>query len=128
MSPLRVRGEPAPDDDFLVIRGDELTEETLRVDAQRTRTRFGEFGVSLMGARDDAELDELARTVLRRFRLLTVMTAGALRRVGLELRPTFRRPHYSVMLAELDEDVERLLRCENEIRINPYFDAEEVQP
>ena len=128
MSRLRVRGEPAPDDDFLVVRGDELTEETLRVDAQRTHTRFGEFGVSVMGARNDAELDELARTVLRRFRLLTVMTAGAVRRVGLELRPTFRRPHYSVMLAELDEDVERLLRCENEIRINPYFDAEEVQP
>ncbi len=51
---------------------------------------------------------------------------GALR--PRELRPTFRRPHYSVMPPALDEDVERLLRCENEPRINPYFDADEVQP
>jgi hypothetical protein len=127
LSALRIRGESAPDDDFLVVRGDELTAETLRLDAERTHTRFGEFGVSVMGGRDDAALDDLARTVLRRFELLTVMTAGGLRRVGLELRPTFRRPHYTVMLPELDEDVDRLLRCDNEIRINPYFDADEVQ-
>lgn len=83
--------------------------------------------MSVMGAQNDVELDDIARTVLRRFQLLTVMTAGALRRASLELRPTFRRPHYTIMLPEPDEDVERLLQCENEVRINPYFDAEEVQ-
>lgn len=127
MSPLRVRGEAPLDDDFLVVRGDRLREDELRGDARRTHARFGEFGVSVMGAQNDVELDDIARTVLRRFQLLTVMTAGALRRASLELRPTFRRPHYTIMLPEPDEDVERLLQCENEVRINPYFDAEEVQ-
>lgn len=128
MSPLRVRGEGPPDDDFLVVRGDVLREDELRGDARRTHARFGEFGVSVMGAHEVAELDDLARTALRRFHLLTVIRVGALRRAGLELRPTFRRPHYTIMLPEPDEDVERLLRCDNEVRINPYFDAEEVQP
>ena len=75
----------------------------------------------------EVELDELARGLLVRFDVLTVMTAGALRRAGLELRPTFRRPHYTVMLPELDDDIERLIRCDNEVRTNPYFDSEDVQ-
>ncbi len=124
---MRVRGEAPPNDDFLIVRGDRLRDDELRGDARRTHARFGEFGVSVMGADDDAEVDEIARTVLRRFQLLTVMTAGALRRASLALRPTFRRPHYTIMLPEPDTDVERLMQCENEVRINPYFDAEEVQ-
>jgi hypothetical protein len=48
------------------------------------------------------------------------MTAGAIRRAGLELRPTFRRPHYTVMLPEPDRDIARLLACENEPRPNRH--------
>ena len=128
MSPLRVRREPAPDDDLFLVRGDELTAETLRSDAIRTYRRFGEYGVSVMGASTEADIDELAGGLLRRFEVLTVMTAGALRRSGIELRPTFRRPHYTVMLPDLDEDIFRLLRCENERRVNDYYEPEEVQP
>jgi hypothetical protein len=57
-----------------------------------------------------------------------VVTAGALRRSGIELRPTFRRPHYTVMLPDLDEDVFRLIRCDNERRVNDRYQPEEVQP
>ena len=49
------------------------------------------------------------------------MTAGAIREAGRELRPTFRRPHCTVMLPDLDADVERLTSSENEQRVNPYF-------
>jgi hypothetical protein len=117
-----------PDDDLFLVRGDELAAETLRRDAIRTYRRFGEYGISVLGALTETDIDELAGGLLRRFEVLTVMTAGALRRSGIELRPTFRRPHYTVMLPNVDEDVFRLLRCENERRVNDYYEAEEVQP
>jgi len=98
LSPLRVRREPAPDDGLLLVRGDALAAETLRRDAIRTDRRFGEYGVSVQGASTGADVDELAGGLLRRFDVLTVMTAGAVLRSGIELRPTFRRPHYTLML------------------------------
>jgi hypothetical protein len=128
LSPLRVRREPAPDDGLFLVRGDELAAATLRSDALRTYRRFGEYGVSVLGASTEADIDELAGGLLRRFEVLTVMTAGALRRSGIQLRPTFRRPHYTVMLPDLDEDIFRLLRCDNERRVNRYYEPEEVQP
>ena len=73
MSPLRVRREPAPDDGLFLVRGDELVAETLRRDAIRTYRRFGEYGVSVLGASTDADIDELAAGLLRRFEVLTVM-------------------------------------------------------
>ena len=128
MSPLRVRREPAPDDGLFLVRGDELAAETLRRDAIRTYRRFGEYGVSVLGASNEADIDALAGGLLRRFDVLTVMTAGALRQSGIELRPTFRRPHYTVMLPDLDQDIFRLLRCDNDRRVNDYYEPEEVQP
>lgn len=128
MSPLRVRREPAPDYGLLLVRGDELAAETLRRDAIRTYRRFGEYGVSVLGASTEAGIDELAGGLLRRFEILTMMKSGALLGSGIELRPTFRRPHYTVMLPDPDEDIFRLLRCDNERRVNDYYKPEELQP
>ena len=94
--------------------------------AMRAFPRFGEYAVSVLAAPTDEDLDLLSQTTLRRYERLTVMTAGAIRRSGLELRPTFRRPHYSVMLLDLNADVERLAGCENEWRPNPYFARREA--
>jgi hypothetical protein len=80
----------------------------------------------VLAAPTEADLDVLARTVLRRQEVLTLMTAGAIRRSGLELRPTFRRPHYTLMLPDPVADVERLAGCQNEQRANPYFGREEA--
>lgn len=126
MSPLRARREQLADDSLVVIRGGLLDPELLRADAQRTFRRFGEHGVSVLAALTEADLDLLGRTVLRRYEQITVTTAGAIRRAGLELRPTFRRPHYTVMLPDLDADVERLAGCENEQRANRHFRREGV--
>ena len=128
MSPLRDRRESARDDALFLVGGGELAAETLRRDAIRTYRRFGEYGVSVLGAPTEEDIDELGGDLLRRFDILTVTTAGALRRSGIELRPTFRRPHYTVMLPERDEDVFRLLRCDNERRVNDRYQPEEVQP
>ena len=94
----------------------------------RSAATGASYGVSVLGASTEADIDGLAGSPLRRFEVLSVMTAGALRRAGIELRPTFRRPHYMVMLPNLDEDIFRLLRCDNERRVNRCYEPEEVQP
>ena len=125
---MRVRREQVADGDLVIVRGGRLEREVLRFDAMEAHRRFGEYGVSVFAAGDEDELDGLSRDRLSRFDVLTVMRAGAIRAAGLELRPTFRSPHYTIMLPDLDSDLARLLACENETRVNPYFRAPEESP
>ena len=111
MSGLRLRREPRADDSLVVLRGGLLDEETLRRDARMALARFGEYGISVLAAPDETVFDRLAAGSLRAYAQLTLTTAGAIRGTGLELRPTFRRPHYTVMFAELDRDVARSRRA-----------------
>ena len=126
MSPLRVRNEQLADDGLVVVRGGLLDVETLRVDAVRAFERFGEHGVSVLAVPDEAAMQEIG-TRLRLNEVLTLMRVGEIRRAGLELRPTFRRPHYTVMLPDLDADLIRLAACENVVRTNPHFEAPEAE-
>jgi len=121
-----VRLERLPDESLIVVRGGALEAEAIRADAERTFRRFGERGISVFAATTADELAALGQTLLRRYEVLTVTTAGSIRRAGLELRATFRRPHYTVMLPDSIADTDRLLRCENEQRMNPYFRREEA--
>jgi len=114
------------DDSLVVVRGGALERDELVADAERAFRRFGEHAISVLAAPSEKELDALASTTLRGYELLTITTAGAIRRAGLELRPTFRRPHYSVMLPELNADVDRLVRCENEEWTNPHYARREA--
>ena len=126
MAGLRLRRQPAPPDALVLARGGDLTVAELATDARRSYRRFGEYGVSVLAAADQTALDELARGVLRRFEVLTLVTAGSLRDAGLELRPTFRRPHYTIMLPDLDADLQRLVECENVRWANPYVQLPEA--
>ena len=121
MNPLRRRAEDPPDDTLVVVRGGTLDAARLRRDATLTFRRFGEYGISVLAAPDDAALDVLADTTLQRERLLTLMRMGTLRAAGLEVRRPFRRPHFTVMLPDLDVDVARLVACDNEVRENPHY-------
>lgn len=127
MSDFRVRRETLPDDALVVVRGGTLEVERLRRDAAMTFARFGEYGVSVLAVPDAAALDTIARTTLVKESVLTLMTAGAIRAIELELRPTFRRPHYTVMLADLDADPLRLIACENVVQENPHYQRPEAQ-
>lgn len=128
MSGFGVRRQPPVDDRLFVVRGGELTEAALRRDVIRARRRFGKCGVSVLAAVSEVALNDLAGGPLQRFQVRTVMTAGALRGSGLELRPRFRLPHHTVMLPDLDDDVSRLLQCQTELRTNVRHSPEEVQP
>lgn len=128
MSPFRVRLEELQDDALIVVRGGELDPALLRSDAVSAFRRFGEYGISVFAAPDDDGLNQLARGRLVRFEVLTLMTAGAIRAADLELRPTFRRPHYTVMLPDLDRDLGRLSACENVRWVNQHFRHPEEQP
>lgn len=123
MKGFRVRLEEAPDETLVVIRGGPLDEDAIRRDARIAFLRFGEYGVSVLAAPDEEGFRKVASGPLRLYGQLTVTTAGAIRRVGLELRPTFRRPHFTVVFPTLDEGVSRLLSCENEVIDNPHHDA-----
>jgi len=126
MNRLRLRRE-YPTDDLVVVRGGLLDETRLRADATLTFRRFGEYGVSVLAAPGDAMLDSLARTTLRREATLALLRVGDIRRAGLEVRPTFRRPHYTVMLPDLDTDLRRLVACENTVQVNPHYIPTESQ-
>lgn len=125
---FRVRLEALPDDSLLVVRGGLLDPTSLRADAQAAMLRFGGYGISAFAAKDEAALDALASQRLGQFEALTLMTAGALRNAGLSFAPTFRRPHYTIFLNDLEGDIRRLLQCHNEVRLNPHFEPPEATP
>jgi hypothetical protein len=127
VSGLRVRRESLADDALVVVRGGLLGRSRLRRDAILTFHRFGEYGISVLAAPDEAALDALASTTLQREPVLTLMRMGTLRAAGFEVRPTFRRPHFTVMLPDLDADIDRLVACDNEVRDNPRYVAPEAE-
>jgi len=124
---FRIRREALPDDALVVVRGGLLEPERLRSDAVTAFRRFGEHGVSVLAAADETALDVIARTTLVGESVLTLTTVGAIRRTGLELRPTFRRPHYTVMLPDLEPDLIRLMSCETVVRDNPHHRPPEAR-
>lgn len=128
MTGFRVRREALPDDALVVVRGGLLEITTLRADAEAAKERFGEHGISVFGVVDDDALRELARTRVTGFEVLTLMTVGALRAVRLEPVPTFRRPHFTILLPDLEADLLRLLACENVIWVNPYYPGPRERP
>lgn len=122
---MRVRQEQLADDALIVVRGGLLVDDSLRHDARLTFLRFGEYGVSVLAAPDPDGLRQVAAGPLRGSARLTLMSAGAIRSTGLELRPTFRRPHFTVIFPSLDDGVRRFRSCDNEVIENPHYDQEQ---
>ncbi len=63
----------------MVVRGGDLSEQEIRRDALRSHRRFGEYGISVLGAPSELALEEIARGVLVRFEVLTILSVGVLR-------------------------------------------------
>jgi hypothetical protein len=117
-------GDELTDDTVVVVRGGELDRDLLVRDAQRAHAVYGTYAISVFAA-VGVTVDELAQEPpLVRFESLTLTTVGAIRAVGLVIRPTGRnRLHYSVDLHDLEDGIEHLLRCEHRTVVNPYHET-----
>lgn len=124
----RIRRAAIPDDAVIVVRGQPADAEEARVLAIDFRDRFPawrRWGVSAFYARGEIEVDDLASTRLRRFRLVRVYLVADLVEAGFEVVPTFRTPHVTLAWRdELDEGLERLDSADHIERMNPYHGSE----
>ena len=123
---IRLRG--VPDNSVFVVRGDELDASLLAADASRFHERFiewGRFGISAFQATSEPEIDVVCQTRLVRFASVVVFRRADLEMAGVEIVPTFRRPHVTLCHEQLDELVTRLLRCEHSVLPNPYNVADD---
>jgi hypothetical protein len=110
MNPLVLRDELPPDDTVVVIRGGEMNSEFVRASAQDAFDDFGVFSISVSLTLDKS-VEELCSTDKRisRYGKVRLSTAGRLRELGFALLPTLDRPHYDVVLPDLDhETLDRL--------------------
>ena len=120
----RIRRAPIPDDAVIVVRGQPANPNESRDAAELFRRRFdlwGRWGVSAFYARGEIEVDDLAASRLRRFRLLRVYETARLVEAGFHVVPTFRSPHVTIAWeGELDHGLERLDAADHIERVNPY--------
>ncbi len=116
-----------PQENRLVLRGGPDTLSLLRTHARRLNRLYvldgmDVFGISVLAALDDVgpmSYAELLSSRLKGYPWVYTPTSGALRNAGFRLLPTFRRPHYTVVLESLD-DCERLYHTLGELLPNPY--------
>jgi hypothetical protein len=118
----RLREDDIPDGSTLLVRGGELDQDVLTTDALRYHAIYGTYGVSVFAVRD-LTLDEMAQQVpLVRFRILTLLTAGALSGCGVRLEPTGRNVrHYTISFDDLAQGVKALVGAEHRVMTNPYY-------
>jgi hypothetical protein len=105
MNPLVLRDELPPDDTVVVVRGGEMNSEFVRASAQDAFDDFGVFSISV-SLTLDTSVEELCSTDRRisRYGKVRLSTAGRLRELGFALLPTLDRPHYDVVLPDLDDE------------------------
>ncbi len=80
------------------------------------------YGLSVLAALDDVgpmSYAELLSSKLKGYPLVYTPIIAALLSAGFRLLPTFRRPHYTVVMDSLD-DCEHLYRTLGELLPNPY--------
>jgi hypothetical protein len=105
-----IRTEAANAAQIIVARGGPANGEQLRLHAERVRRAFvfdgnEVLGISVYGALDDlgpASLDAILGHKLGTYRWVHLVSAGELRTRGFELLATFERPHFTVLLPDLD--------------------------
>jgi hypothetical protein len=87
------RGEPLPDEGFLVVRGDLLDPVQLQSDAVDNFDVYGFYGISVYAEVRGADVDWIARHKLRRAQWLVLFEVRHILGAGLELWDTGLAPH-----------------------------------
>lgn len=130
-----VRDEPAPRTATIVLRGGPNTAAKVRLHAERLRRAYcldgGEMaGISVFCALDDvgpASFEAILAQKLGSYRVIRRVTAGELIDAAFELLPTFQRPHFTLLLPDLDR-VEELLDLLGPERPNPRYGQRQRPP
>lgn len=123
MKPLLLRKEDPPPDDVVLVRAGVLDRDDAKRAARRAESECGIVALSVFAALDEG-VTELCRDDpdLCRYRQIRTSTFGRLRSAGFALLPSFDRPHYDIVLPDLEDDtMDRLERCFDPPRANPGF-------
>lgn len=105
MEPLLLRDEEPPDDVVVVVRGGEMNSAYVRKAAISSHDEFGIYGISVFAALEvDAMTLCRSEPGLAGYGKVRLSTAGRLRALGFVLLPTLDRPHFDVVLPDLDDD------------------------
>lgn len=121
MNPIVLRPEEPPDDAVVVVRGGEMTGAFVRRTATDAHDELGSYAVSVYLALD-ADVEELcaAEPYLLGSGKVRLSTVVRLRSGGFPLLPTLDRPHYDIVLPDLDDaTLRRLEGCFDPARPNP---------
>ena len=118
--PLRLRVEQPPDDATVVLRAGVMTVESMRRAAERTFALYAVYGVSVEGVIDTTVQEACRGERIAGYRRIRLSTFGRVRGAGFALLATFDHPHFTVVLADLNElTLARLDRCFDEAIPNP---------
>ncbi|MGH8974613.1 MAG: hypothetical protein ACRD0C_15610 [Acidimicrobiia bacterium] len=121
----RIRRQPIPADAVFVVRGDEDIEreaEAARFFLRRF-SAWGRFGISAYHANGHTEIALLCQRELVRFPFIVVFTRTDLESAGIEVVPTFHRPHVTLAAVDLAILLQTLMRPADR-RPNPYHQGE----
>lgn len=120
-TPAAEREPPA--DEVVVVRAGVLDRADARRAARRAHGETGILALSVFAALDHG-VDQLCRDDpdLSRYRQIRTTTFGRLRQAGLAVLPTFGRPHYDIVLADIEDNtMDRLERSFGAATPNPGF-------
>lgn len=112
MRPFALRTEEPPPDETVVVRAGQMSTDNVRRSASRFFDEHGVYALSVFAALDHP-IDELCRDrVLVRYGVIRTSAFGVLRAAGFALLPSLRRPHFSIVLPDLEPaTVDRLSAC-----------------
>lgn len=110
MKEVMLRDEEPPDDTVVVVRGGEMNSAFVRRTAQSSADESGYYAVSVFLALDEpVELLCASEPYVARYGQVRLTTVGRIRHAGFPLLPTLDRPHYDVVLPDLEKPtLERL--------------------
>lgn len=121
MTPLPLRKEEPPHDDVVVVRGGAMGRKSLRGGAARSHTLFGLYGLSVYGAAESDTDVLLGVEQLARYGLVRLSSFGVLRTAGFAVLPSFVAPHFTVVLAHVDDALlDQMVACFGPAVPNPW--------
>jgi hypothetical protein len=105
VNPLVLRSELPPEDAVVVIRGGEMNSTFVRKTAEDSFSLIGIFTISVALALDMSpeELCQKDRRISR-YGKVRFSTVGRLRSLGFAFLPTLARPHYDIVLPDINDD------------------------